>query len=112
MSERKVWEPCYEGCPGYGAFDSNRKPHSHLVYTHDPDLEVQRCDECDCFDSDESAFAQWVRDGRPLLGGDTEQGVALRAALRQLVSCASVCDLPLTQLQTAVAEYFIAFDET
>jgi len=57
-------EPCCDGCPGYDAFVVDREPSAARLYL-DGKREIQRCDECERFETDDQAYAQWVADGKP-----------------------------------------------
>lgn len=64
-----MWEPCSEGCPGYAAFHVDRRPLEGLEYVSSKGevLELEACNACGRFFSDDLAYAQWIADGRPSL---------------------------------------------
>lgn len=108
-------EPCFDGCPGYGAFDCERPARAGLIYDHDPALELEMCQECNRFASDELAYAQWVKDGKPVLGGFTVESeppddITIYTLLQDLAKKAKAKGWDLSKLQDEVYAHFETTD--
>ena len=87
MSDEKKWEPCSEGCKGWLHFD-------------DP-LEIERCDECGRFKTDEEAVAAHrVECGCPWPEVDYQDAVA--SWVRDIRDVVMIRDLKLVTSDPAL----------
>jgi hypothetical protein len=105
---------CDPECRGYAAFYTGREPHAGLEYPYDPTLEIQRCDACGKYETDEEAFQAWIEDGQPSLCAEAElevraeppDDIGVHELLAQLAEKARGLGWDLPKLQDEVFAYF------